>query len=270
MISNRLVQRIRRALVRVVWPELLVTESKGELLDQVLEAFSPPPMQAHVHASVRALTLGVAAVYGGEVEGDIAEFGTMTGQTAVGLARGLSSADEHLGYALDIAKLPRKSLHLFDSFEGLPRTDNPVDGMSPHVRSGAWAPGTCLGLSQDELLKQVSAHLDRGRIRIFAGWFSETLKTLPSGTRYALVHIDSDLYASAREVLEHLFANRMIARGAHMFFDDWNCNGASPGLGERRAWSECVEKFRVESSDEGGYGVLGHKFIVHGYAAPGG
>jgi O-methyltransferase len=263
--GNRLIQRIRRAFVRVVWPELLVTESKGELLDQILKAFSPPPMQTHTRASVTALSLGVAAVYGGQVEGDIAEFGTMTGQTAIGLARGLFGADEHLGYALDIAELPRKSLHLFDSFEGLPQTDNPVDNISPHVRSGAWAPGTCVGLSQDELLKQVCAHFDQSRVRIFAGWFSETLKTLPFGTKYALVHIDSDLYASAHDVLEHLFANHMITRGAHIFFDDWNCNGASPDLGERRAWSECVEKFRVDFSDEGGYGVFGHKFIVHSY-----
>ena len=281
-----LLRAARRAIIRLVWPDLphridalearlapleRVVESRLARLERVVvESLHQaqdelPPMQAHIREAVKMLSLGVAAVYGTDVEGDIAEFGTMTGTSGVGLARAIVRADIQLGYAPDIAGLPRKNLHLFDSFQGLPGTDNPVDNVSPHVRTGAWAPGTCVGLSRDELFARVRSYLHPSRIKIFSGWFSDTLKTLPPRTKYALVHIDSDLYASARDVLDHLFGNHMIARGAEIFFDDWNCNGASPDLGERRAWRECVEKHRVEASDEGGYGVFGHKFIVHSY-----
>lgn len=82
---------------------------------------------------------------------------------------------------------------------------------------------------------------------------------------YALVHIDSDLYESARDVLNYLFGHRMIAEGALLFFDNWNCNRGSPEFGERRAWSECVVKYRVRYSDEGAYGVFSHRFLIHSY-----
>lgn len=265
----RLVQAVRRLITRVLWPTLPnrlgALEARTTNLEQVIGLEEESPVRAHIRESIKRLSLGVAAVYGGSVEGDIAEFGTMTGATAEGLARAISMADSQLGYALDIVGLPRKRLHLFDSFQGLPPADNAIDADAPHVRSGAWGPGTCVGLSRDQLQAKVGLVLDPGRIKIFAGWFSETLRTLPEGTKYALVHIDSDLYSSARDVLGHLFGNRMLANGAWVFFDDWNCNGASPELGERRAWRECVERYRVTASDEGGYGVFGHKFIVHGY-----
>jgi hypothetical protein len=77
------------------------------------------------------------------------------------------------------------------------------------------------------------------------------------------VHLDCDLYSSTAEVLEYLFVHRHVAEGSVVFFDDWNCNRASPQMGQRRAWREAVERHRIEFSDCGEYAVLGHKFIVH-------
>lgn len=273
---SRFFHRARKALgarlAREAFEELAAVreriarlETATEKLEAALGDRPPPPLEAHAREVTYALTLGVAAVYGVEVEGDVAEFGTMTGVSAVALAEAMAACDRHLGYALDAAGLPPKALHLFDSFEGLPEVVTEVDAGAPHVRSGVWAPGTCVGLSRAQLEERAGAVFDPERIRTFEGWFKDTLVTIPDGTTYSLVHIDSDLYESARDVLDYLFGHGMISEGALIFFDDWNCNRGSPQFGERRAWEECVAKYAVRYSDEGGYGLFSHKFIVHGY-----
>ena len=95
------------------------------------------------------------------------------------------------------------------------------------------------------------------------GWFTQTLRQIPPTARFAMLHLDCDLYASTFEVLDYLFGQRMVTDGCMLFFDDWNCNQASPRWGQRRAWRELVDKYRVEFSDCGDYGILSHKFIVH-------
>jgi O-methyltransferase len=232
-----------------------------------LDALDENPIRRHMAAAVHELSLAVAATYGTDVAGDIAEFGTMTGDTACGLARGIVASDQYLGYAPDAAGLPRKRLLLFDSFEGLPQALHEADIDSPHVRTGMWNKGTCRVLNQTELNARVTQYLPQERVQIFAGWFADTVPSLPADTRLALIHVDSDLYQSAIDVLVPLFARGMIAQGARVFFDDWNCNQASPRFGERRAWRECIERFHIEYSDEGSYGMLGHRFIVHAYRA---
>ncbi len=223
------------------------------------------PFTFHTAGAITALSEGVAALYGFDVEGHIAEFGTMTGSTARGLARAMASCDHHLDYAVQVYGQAQRELHLFDSFVGLPQTDNPVDANSPHVQDGVWAAGTCHGLSAEELRTEVTAHLADDRVRIFPGWFADTVPALPAETRYALIHIDGDLYVSAMDVLVGLFARGLVARGAYVFFDDWSCNRADPELGERRAWRECVERFGIVASDQGPYGIFARRFTVHDY-----
>jgi len=92
-------------------------------------------------------------------------------------------------------------------------------------------------------------------------------KSVPDRTRFALIHVDCDLYQSTLDVLVHVFSRGMVSEGAALFFDDWNCNRASRVLGEQRAWAEVVERFRIEYSDSGEYGITGRKFLVHAYRA---
>lgn len=227
------------------------------------------PLEYHRDRAIEALSEGVAATYGCGIAGDIAEFGTMTGETAAGLARAIATCDTYLGDAMRVANLPLKCLHLFDSFAGLPTVTNPTDAQSPHVRDGVWNPGSCKGITPAELTKKVTRHLAQERVRIFPGWFSDTVPRLPDGTSYGLVHVDSDLYVSAMDVLSGLFARGMINEGALIYFDDWNCNAASNNFGERRAWRECVARYKIEFSDEGRYGIFARRFTVHSYAVPG-
>lgn len=207
----------------------------------------------------RKLEGGVEYVCRNAVEGEIAEFGTMTGLSASVLARALGAEQSHRG--------GERFLHLFDSFEGLPVATAEPDRNAPLVQAGIWAAGTCRGVSPDELRAMCARFLPPSRIAIHPGWFSASLPAVPDRTRFALIHVDCDLYQSTLDVLVHVFSRGMVSEGAALFFDDWNCNRASRVLGEQRAWAEVVERFRIEYSDSGEYGITGRKFLVHAYRA---
>ena len=105
----------------------------------------------------------------------------------------------------------------------------------------------------------------RERIIIYDGWFKDTLSQISQSTKFSMLHLDCDLYQSAIEVLDYCFSNGLVQDGTVIFFHDWNSNRASPNFGERKAWSEIVEKFSVHYSDCGGYGWGGKIFIIHSY-----
>ena len=208
------------------------------------------------------LVQGVAYVHSTGVEGHLAEFGTMSGRTATVLARALDYFSRQLRYSDEAHDLKERQLHLFDSFEGLPETSSEIDTKSPHVESGVWSAGTCQGISKEQLAAMCGQFLPPERVVMHEGWFSETLPKMPD-QKFALLHIDCDLYESTRDVLEQFASRKMFADGCVVFFDDWNCNRASPEFGERRAWNECCEKYGIGFSDGGDYGIVGHKFIIH-------
>ena len=211
-----------------------------------------------------ALTQGVQYALNNAVEGDIAEFGTATGFSACTIARAMAAYQHLYADALAMHGVQPKLLYLFDSFEGLPEVAAAPDLSSPNVQSGRWQEGTFKGLTAEELFELCGAAYDRDKLRVVPGWYQDSLKELPAGTKLAMVHLDCDLYSSTVEVLDHLFTRGHVAEGAVLFFDDWNCNRSSPQFGQRRAWRETCAKHRLEYSDGGDYAVLGHRFTVHG------
>jgi O-methyltransferase len=224
------------------------------------------PFELHSRVAIEAFAQGLAAIYGYDVIGDIAEFGTMSGRTAAGLAQSIASCDKHLKYAGQMYGHAPRRLVLFDSFVGLPEVKkDSVDSDSPHVVDGVWSSGSLKGVSPEELSLMISPHLNSDRFEIHHGWFSDTVPALGADRRFALVHVDSDLYQSAIDVLRNLFSRGMVSRGGYIYFDDWNCNRADPQLGERRAWRECVEEFAIEYSDAGTYGIFAQRFVIHSY-----
>ncbi|MBT3921936.1 MAG: hypothetical protein HOF21_05100 [Nitrospina sp.] len=212
----------------------------------------------------KKLSEGVRHVIAHSVEGDIAEFGTMSGISAVALATALNTMKED--FIWDKGRNNERILWLFDSFEGLPEARFEVDASSPHVSTGLWEKGAFVDLSPERLTSIVSKYLTNPDIKVVKGWFKDTVPLIPSETKFALLHIDGDLYESAIDVLDNLFARNMISAGAMVYFDDWNSNVASPDMGERRAWNEVVEKYQIRFSDMGSYGIASsHRFLVHGY-----
>jgi O-methyltransferase len=214
----------------------------------------------------RTLSLCVQYLNSAHVNGDIAEFGTMSGYSARTLATAMvfDPQRQPLGKSAS-GENPFRMLRLFDSFEGLPEITSPIDQISPHVVSGAWSKGGCKVLAAPELRAMIGKILPPHRFKLYEGWFADTVKTLPPETRFALIHFDGDLYQSTIDALDPIFANGMVSTGAILCFDDWNANRALPGVGERRAWKELVEKFDIEASSGGDYSVGGTRFIIHSY-----
>jgi hypothetical protein len=196
--------------------------------------------------------------YGSAVGGDIVEFGTMTGDTA--RAMGLSMLAVEGQYSL-----PPKRIYLFDSFEGLPDPERTPDLESPHVVLGHWSRGGCVGLSRSQLELEMSLILPEDRYSLVEGWYSQTVPLIPSDQRFAMVHVDSDLYSSAIDALVPLFQRGQVSRGAVICFDDWMCNQADPAYSERKAFSEVVQQFGIEFSPWGAYTWSGSRFIIHSY-----
>lgn len=204
------------------------------------------------------LSLGVEYVCSADVEGDIAEFGTKFGVTASSISFAMSEFDKR--------RRPPWRFFLFDSFQGFPVAESEVDKNTPKVITGIWGPvASWNGFSKEELRQVCARFLPSERIVVYDGWFKDTLPQIPPETRFSMLHIDCDLYQSTVDVLDFCFSNGLLSEGACIFFDDWNENRASPQSGERKAWSQMVDRHSIVYSDWGAYSWACRKFFVHSY-----
>jgi hypothetical protein len=150
---------------------------------------------------------------------------------------------------------------LFDSFEGLPVLEGPDEG-SPVFEQGQFA------FTQE----QVRGKLERygvwnpERVHLVPGFFDQSLPAFDAGRLgtigASVVHVDVDLYTSARTVLD--WVGPQLRQGTLMLFDDWNAFDASWQHGERRAvreWLELHPEVNLESWAR--YGFHGEVFVVH-------
>jgi len=124
---------------------------------------------------------------------------------------------ESINFLADL--LPAKTLYGFDSFEGLP------EDWRADVRAGHFKLPGLPGV--------------RGNVRLVRGWFHETLPPFLSEHPQpaAYLHIDSDLYSSAKTVLD-LFADR-IRPGTVIIFDEF-FNYPGWKQGEYKAFQEFI------------------------------
>jgi hypothetical protein len=133
-----------------------------------------------------------------KIPGDLAEFGVYKGGTA---AQMLSAS--------------RKRLHLFDSFEGLPHSENEFE-------QGEWRG------SLDEVMRNLARWNDR--IDYHSGWFPQSAKGLES-LRFSFVHLDVDLYKSTLDALEW-FWPRISPGGAVLSHDYLESPGVTQAFEE--------------------------------------
>jgi O-methyltransferase len=219
------------------------------------------PFVIHLKEAMKTVAFGVMYAYESEVEGDILEFGTMSGNTAKEMASSMKIAEACASKQWREKNKP-KDLHLFDSFQGFP--DDSRDADAPHVLSDIWRPGNCKGLSHTELVERVTkeSSLATEKLKVHPGWFKDTAKNFTG--KVALINVDCDLYSSTMDALWPLFERDQISDGCMVLFDDYNCNRARNDQGQRKAWAELRKYFNLDVSDEGPYGIFGRKFIVHG------
>jgi len=149
-----------------------------------------------------------AAIAEVTLEGDYAQFGVYRGRTA--------------RMILDLMS-PGRTLHLFDSFEGLP------EDWTPNRKAGAFK------LNSEEI-----PSFDPERVVLHKGWFKDTVPvwgrqaTVP----LAFIHLDADLYSSTIDALFNI--DHLILQGTIILFDEY----AGPKRDEEhRALVDWGEKF---------------------------
>jgi hypothetical protein len=144
------------------------------------------------------------------IDGLYAEFGVATGRTLNHFAR----------------LFPNVTVHGFDSFQGLPEN---------------WTSRMPKGFFGRKNLPSV-----RKNCQLHVGWFTDTVPKFLAdnpNSQLALLHVDSDLYSSAKYVLES-FQDR-IGSGTVIVFDEY-INYPGWQLDEFRAWQEFVVKYNVQ------------------------
>ncbi len=156
----------------------------------------------------RCYMLVSLARYAAHLEGDFAECGVYKGGTALLLSRVL----EHRG----------KTLHLFDSFRGLPRGDQEKDKW---FHEGQYA------VDSVESVKRLLIDF-RDMIDIREGWIPETFAGLENRS-YAFAHIDVDLYQSALDCCAYFYPR--LVQGGVLLFDEY---GFPAARGEKDAVDE--------------------------------
>lgn len=125
--------------------------------------------------------------------GDIAEVGTFKGGSA---------------YVMALANQNKRKMHLFDTFDGLPEvTENDAFLEKGTVRGS-------LGVAK-KLLSSFEAVT-----HFYVGMFPQTASEMPDTTRFSLVNLDMDTYASTKAGLEYFYP-RMVRSGmivSHDYF----------------------------------------------------
>ncbi|HDL64802.1 MAG TPA: hypothetical protein ENH12_05370 [Proteobacteria bacterium] len=146
----------------------------------------------------RCFNLFQLARYAAHREGDIAEVGVYRGGTGRLLAR----------------TCPKKTIHLFDTFSGMPETDGEID---LHKKDDF----------SDSSLESVRAFLeDCPDISFHPGIFPASAAALRDRS-FCFAHIDVDIYQSARASLEFFYP--AMVPGGVMVFDDYEWEGC-PGI----------------------------------------
>jgi len=166
------------------------------------------------------------------------------------------------------AKIFPRRIHVYDSFEGFPKSTNAVDSISYEVAdSGYWREHEDASPSGTEelLRREFTRRFGDTGWTVVRGYFENTLVSSPLTEPIAIANLDCDLYSSSVEVLDHLLGNRLLPDGAVLMLDDYNCNRANPRFGMRRAMRECFARTDgfYDYSEFLRYGWHGRAFFVH-------
>ena len=214
---NNILSKVVRKILRIVSREHNTTYSDrwhphNALRKEALRETVDYIKTNMTSAMIRSDAFGVLSYASRQVaiEGLILEFGVRTGRTINHIAK------SH----------PNATIHGFDSFEGLPED---------------WT-----GWTQDKgTFARESMPQVEDNVRLVPGWFDETLEgfLVENSGDLAMVHIDSDLYSSAKTVLDGL-ASR-IKPGSVIVFNEY-FNYPNWQQHEFKAFAEFCESNEVE------------------------
>jgi hypothetical protein len=148
------------------------------------------------------------AIQATTIEGLVCEFGVFSGRSINHIASKIS-----------------RTIHGFDSFEGLPEF---------------WRDGFDKGAFEMNTLPRVLANVE-----LHKGWFEHTLPQFiqDHSEIITLLHIDCDLYSSTKTVFEYL-GNRIV-RGTVIVFDEY-FNYPFWQQGEFKAFQEFISDYNLQ------------------------
>lgn len=159
----------------------------------------------------RCFILYQFAKYSSIKDGDIAEVGVYRGGTGKLIAK----------------TCPNKTIHLFDTFSGMPKEDQAID----HVREGDFS---------DTSLKSVQNFLsDCNNVEFHPGLFPNTASTV-NDRSFCFVHVDVDIYKSVKDCLE-FFYDKLVPGGV-IIFDDYGWRSC-PGV------KKAVDEFLIDKDE---------------------
>lgn len=143
------------------------------------------------------------------IEGDFVETGVWKGGACVMANAVICEANQQ----------PFRKVHVFDSFEGLPKPYMVEDAGDNHHAID------CLAISVDTVKKVFASYgLLTENVIFRKGWFKDTMKTTDDINKIAVLRLDGDLYSSTIEVLEALYDK--VTAGGFVIVDDWLLPGA--------------------------------------------
>lgn len=160
------------------------------------------------------------------MNGDIAEIGVYKGGTAKLISK--------------VAAETAKTVHLFDTFSGMPPTDQAKDFHK-------------IGDFSDTSLENVKKYLkDCNNVRFYQGFFPDTADPIVH-LRFCFVHVDVDIYKSVMDCCSFFFP-RMV-NGGIIIFDDYGfltCPGAK----------KAVDEFFLDKAEYPCYLPTGQCFVI--------
>jgi len=218
--------------------QLPVNELRPKLLARLL---GTPPSEAYfiIHAIAQCKAL----------EGDICEFGVAQGETSALMAN-------------EIVQSTTKKLHLFDSFEGLPKPtekDQLKDDIYELGSMGAYAGE--MACPEDMVRARMQAiSFPSNRFIIHQGFIEQLIhndKNLPKAVCFA--YVDFDFYEPIKVTLE--FLHTVMPTGAMIVVDDYNffSTGAKTAVDEfveEKNSSKALYKLFVPDERYGFFSVL--------------
>lgn len=158
----------------------------------------------------------------------LAAEGWLTNRNALYLEFGVANGRSLAFISSRLQKQSHVKIHAFDSFQGIPQ------GWHRYQKQSFGMDG-----EPPDLVKSLQ------NVELHVGYFTQTLRELDRFRSFpvAFAHIDSDLFASAREVLAYLHCQ--LVPGTVLVFDEWfNYEGWQKG-GEFRAWNLFAESYGV-------------------------
>jgi O-methyltransferase len=201
----------------------------GQYLARIFDFVLAPHFQQSMMDFPLFLAFDTAA--GNDLEGDYYEFGVWKG-------RSFRLAYRRARLRLKAHQFNRMKFVAFDSFEGLPASNDPT--LPAQYHSGAYSAPQAL--FERNILR---AGLPADRLVIVKGWYDDLERTTAEiatlqNSKIAICYIDCDIYESTVPILDFILPRLQI--GSLIVVDDWNRHLTSSKFGIRRAFREWQER----------------------------